>query len=138
MAASNGRQRGEIEFYVNADDLVEMANVLEQFPRHATHVYLFEIGSEKAEDRWAFYFRFRLCTTDSVGHCAIHLRFNNNRDIPDREISEFCIPVEAAPLNHLGKLLRNFAQLRHEVLYWDTNEAKLYETLSDAEQCLCT
>jgi len=138
IAASNGRQSGEFEFYINADNLVEIANELEQFPRHETHVYLFELGSEKPEDRFAYYFRFRLCTIDSVGHCAIHLRFNNNRDIPYREILEFCIPVEPLSLNRLGKLLRKFSHLKHEVLYWDAEEAKLWETLADAEHCLCT
>lgn len=133
MSASNGRQRGEIEFYSNADDLNEIADKLEEFPRHASDVYLYELGSERSEDRWAFYFRFRLCTIDSVGHCAIHLRFNNNRDIPDREITEFCIPAEPSAINRLGKLFREFAQLKHEVLYWNPVEGKLYKTQKEAE-----
>jgi len=134
MAASNGQQRGELEYYCNADDLKKIADVLEVFPLHATSVYLYELGSERPEDRFAFYFRFRLCTTDSKGHCAIHLRFNNNRNIPDREIAEFCIRVEPASLNRLGRLFQEFALLKHEVLYWDLSSGELYETKEDAEQ----
>jgi hypothetical protein len=69
MEATNGRLRGKLEFYCNASDLVELADELEAFPRHATAEYLWELASERVEDRFAHYFRFRLFTTDSVGHC---------------------------------------------------------------------
>jgi hypothetical protein len=46
------------------------------------------IGSEKIEDKFKYYFHFRLFTTDSIGHCAIQLRFNNNEALPERELSE--------------------------------------------------
>ena len=134
MTASNGRQLGEIEFYINTDDLNEIADILEEFPRHASDVYLYELGSERSEDRCAYYFRFRLCTIDLVGHCAIHLRFNNNLDIPDREITEFCIPAEPFAINRLGNFFREFAQLKHEVLYWSPVESKLYKTQKEVEQ----
>src|SRR6185369_15402945 len=85
MEASNGRQRWEFEYYASVKSLIEWATRLEVFPRHKTDVYLFELGSERPEDRSAYYFRFRVFTTDSRGHCAIHLRFNNNEDLPRRE-----------------------------------------------------
>jgi hypothetical protein len=68
-----------------------------------------------------------------LGHCAIHLRFNNNGELPDREISEFCIEAEPLALNRLGKLIEKFAQLKHEILYWDLISGELYETKEDAE-----
>jgi hypothetical protein len=134
MEATNGRIRGQIEFYINSEELIELADEFEVFPGHASAVHLWELGSEKSEDRFAYYFRFRLFTTDSVGYCAIQLRFNNNEDLPDREISEFCIPVEPSGLNRLGKLFREFAKLNHEVLYWEPNDGKLYATQNEAEQ----
>jgi hypothetical protein len=134
MAASNGRQRGKIEYYANADDLTEIASVLKEFPRHPTDVYRYEIGSQRSEDKWPYFLRLRLVTTDSPGRYAIHLAFNNNREIPYRESSEFCIPVEAAALNQLGSLFQEFARLKHEVLYWNPVEGKLYPTRIEAEE----
>ena len=136
MTASNGSLRGGLEFYVSADELVEWAKGLEEFPLHAQSVLLWEIGSENPDDRFAFYFRLRLFTVDSVGHCAIQLRFNNNEALPHREISEFCIQAEPSQLNRLGQLLREFAQLRHRALVWSLSDGALYETIEDAEQAL--
>jgi hypothetical protein len=133
MEASNGRVRGKLAFYVNADALIEWADALERFPQHAQSVFLWEVGSERAEDRFAFYFRLRLFTVDSLGHCVIQLRFNNNAELPDREISEFCIRSEAAQLNRLGRLCREFAKLNDQVLEWSLNEGQLYRSIEDAE-----
>src|SRR5512138_3138067 len=110
MTSSNGRLQGRLEFYVNAEALLEWAKGMEEFPLHAKSVLRWEIGSENPDDRFAFYFRLRLFTVDSVGHCAIQLRFNNNEALPDREISEFCIQVEPSQINRLGRLLREFAK----------------------------
>jgi hypothetical protein len=134
MVASNGRQRGKIEYYVNADDLMEIANAMKAFPRHATDVYRYEIGSEKPEDKWAYFVKMRMVTTDSPGRFALHLAFSNNREIPYRESSEFCIPVEAADLSRLSSLFQEFARLKHEVLYWNPIVAKLYPTRIEAGQ----
>jgi hypothetical protein len=98
MTASNGQLVGKLEFYLNADALTEWATELEIFPRHAKSVALWELGSERPEDRFAFYFRMRLFTTDSVGHGAIQLCFSNNEALPEREVSEFCIRSEAAQI----------------------------------------
>lgn len=46
----------------------------------------------------------------------------------------FCIKVEPAALNRLGRLFREFALLKHEVLYWDLTGGELYETKTDAGQ----
>ncbi len=133
MDATSGRLRGRLEFYCNASDLVELAEELEAFPRHASAVYLWELGTEKDEDRFAHYFRFRLFTTDSVANSAIQLRFNNNRELPEREISEFCIEAETSGINKLGKLVRKFSELKHEVLYWEPLGGDLFMTKKDAE-----
>ena len=134
MSASNGHAVGMLEFYLNADALLEWAEGMEKFPTHAKSVYLWEIGSEYLEDRFAYYFRLRLLTVDSLGHCAIQLRFNNNAALPDREISEFCIRSEAAQINRLGQLFREFSKLKHQVLHWTLTDGQLFESIQAAEQ----
>ena len=134
IGASNGRLRGQLEFYTNPDALTQIADELEVFPRFASAVHLWELGSERIEDRIACYFRFRLFTTDSAGHCAIQLRFNNNGNLPVREISEFCLFAEPTGLKRLGKLFREFAKLEHEVLHWTPSEGKLFRSREEAEQ----
>src|SRR5260221_13241169 len=95
LAASNGRQVSEIDFYIGRDTLRDWAEGLEAFPRHRDHVYLWEHGSERPEDKCAVYVRFRFFAVDAAGHCAVHLRLNNNEALPEREISQFCIKAEA-------------------------------------------
>ncbi len=124
VEASNGRQSAFFEFYVGAQALTEFSEELEAFPRHSSHVFLYEVGSERPEDRWAYYFRFRVFTTNGVGHCAIQLRFNNNQELPHREISEFCIEAEPAQINRLGMLFRSFAKLESPLLEWSPLEVR--------------
>jgi hypothetical protein len=134
MSASNGRQTGELEFYLNADTLGVWASEMEKFPVHAQSVLNWELGSEYPEDRFAFYFRFRLFTANSRGHCAIQLRFNNNAELPEREVSEFCIRAEPSQINRLGALFRGFSKLQHRVLRWSLTEGGLYASTQEAEQ----
>lgn len=136
MWASNGRVTGGLEFYVNAREILEWAVAMERFPLHAQSVELWEIGSEYPEDRFSVYFRMRLFTVDGLGHCALQFRFNNNEALPDREISEFCIPAEAAQINRLGQLLRGFAELKHLVLHWSPSGGGLYESREEARLAL--
>jgi hypothetical protein len=136
MTASNGKLQGALEFYINAESLLEWAKGMEEFPSHAKSMLRWEIGSENPDDRFSFYFRMRLFTTDSVGHCALQLRFNNNRALPEREISEFCLQAEPSQINSLGRLIREFGQLRHRALLWEVSDGALYETIEEAEQAL--
>ena len=132
VEASSERLRGQIEIYVNANDLLNLADGiadgLEPIPRQNSDVYLWELGNERPENQSAFYFCLRVFTTNSLGRCAILLRFNNNDSLPHREISEFCIQVEPTGLDRLVKLFREFAKLRHEVLWWEPTGGKLYAT----------
>lgn len=134
MSASNGRQAGELEFYVNADTLGAWADEMEKFPIHAQSVLNWELGSEYPEDRFAFYFRLRLFTVNSRGLCAIQVRFNNNAELPEREVSEFCIQTEPAQINRLGALFREFSKLQHQILHWSLTEGALYASTQEAEQ----
>lgn len=128
LEASNGNQKTVFEYYCNATDLEEMASGLEEYPRHSSDVYLYEFGSERPEDKWSYYFRFRAFLTNGLGNCAIQLRTNNNSELPDKELSEFCIKAETSQINRLGNLLREFSKLNHEVLEWDITEGRLLES----------
>jgi hypothetical protein len=127
VSASNGNVSAEFEYYENANVIHEWATRLEQFPRHENDVFLHEVGSEVPEDRIAYYFRLRVFATSPTGACAVQLRFNNNRSLPNREIFDFCIQAEPSQINRLGKLLRTFAELRHEILEWNVTDGQLYE-----------
>ena len=122
-SVSNGNTSSNFEYYDNADSLKEMADALEAFPRHSSDVFLYEIGSEKPEDRFAYYFRLRVFTTNSRGSSVIQIRFCNNLDLPNREIVEFCIEAEPAAINRLGKLFREFAKLEKQYMAWSDKES---------------
>ena len=134
ITASNGHTRGSLQFYVGAQELAHWAEGMETFPVHARSVMLWEYGSERPEDRCACYLRMRVFTEDLQGHSAIHFRFNNNEDLPHREVSEFCIQTDPAAINRLGQLFREFAQLRHDVLEWSPTSGRLFESGKDREQ----
>lgn len=125
IQASNSSARVEMDFYIGAQVLTEFANALEQFPKYKNQVFLWEAGSEVPEDRWAYYLRIRTFCLDELGHCAIQLRWNNNQNLPDRVISDFCILAEAGQVNRLGNLFRKFAKLKHSILEWNINDGKL-------------
>lgn len=131
IEASNGRSMGQIEIYANTADLIDIASRLEVFPRHPSDVFLYEIGSERLEDRFAYYFRFRVFNDHHSGRFAVHFRFNNNRNFPDLEISEFCFPIEVSDLNKLGRLFRSFSKLEQEILFWEPNSGRLFMSNAD-------
>jgi len=126
IEASNGRLSGTMEYYDNTESLSHIANNLEVFPKHNTDMFSHEVGSENPEDRFAFYFLFKAFTTNLTGGCAIQLRLNNNRDLPELEVSNFCIQSEASGINRLGKLFREFSKLKLTVLEWDGAKGKVY------------
>ncbi|MCK4917978.1 MAG: hypothetical protein KAS51_07170 [Candidatus Omnitrophica bacterium] len=125
VEASNGTTSGKLEYYCNVSDFVEISKVLIKFPSRTPGEYLYELGSEKPGDRFAFYFRLKSYTTDSVGHCAIQLKMNNNSDCPDEEMCKFSIPADVADINRLGKLIKKFSQLEHTCLLWSVKDGEL-------------
>lgn len=116
--AANENQSTTFGYYCNATDLSDIADHLEVFPRHNTDVFLYEFGSERKEDKHAYYFRMRVFLINGTGNCAIQVRTNNNEELPEREISEFCILAVASQINKLGQLFRTYSKLNHKVLQW--------------------
>ncbi len=126
IQVSNGRQQGELEFYDNALTLLEIAEALESFPRDISDSFLWQLGSEQPSDNFAHYFYFMVHCYKKTGQSAIYIRFNNNRDLPDREISEFCIKTYPADINRLGALFREFSKLETKVLEWSATSAEFF------------
>jgi hypothetical protein len=116
--ASNGRQSSELEIYAAAADLSSAAQALSGFPKHSGDVFTWELGSELPEDRFAFYFRLRVWQVKASGRCAVEVRFNNNQDPPDRQVSEFSFGAYPSDLDRLGCLFREFSKLEQLVLEW--------------------
>jgi len=125
VVASNERAQGKLEIYANASDLTTFAQQLCGFPKRQEDEALWELGSEKPEERFAFYFRLRVKQIAPNGQCAVELRLNNNAMPPDREVVEFSIPALPADLDRLAKLFDEFGKLQHAVLVWKVTDGEL-------------
>ena len=125
IEASNGITSGRLEYYCNAADLIETGKALINFPSRTPDEYLYEQGSEKPVDRFAFYFKLKSYTTDFVGHCALQLKMNNNSDCPNEEMCAFSIPADTSDINCLGELMIRFSQLEHTSLIWNVKDGEL-------------
>jgi hypothetical protein len=125
IAASNGRLAGNLEYYCNASDLSSLGKQLAGFSGRKSDEIIYELGSEKPEDRFAFFLSLKVKALNSLGRCAVLIRLNNNQTIPEREVSEFSIPVEAADVNRLGALFLEFSRLKHRAFDWSVQGGKL-------------
>lgn len=117
--ASNGECSGQLEIYDKASRLKELADILEDFPIKSTKKFIWELGSEKPEDKFAFYFKCEFSLVQLSSECAIGIRLNNNCEGIEKELSEFHIECTPAELNNLGKLFREFSKLEKETLTWN-------------------
>ncbi|MFK7741097.1 MAG: hypothetical protein AB8H80_12325, partial [Planctomycetota bacterium] len=117
----------EQEIYANATDLEACAAALRGFPRHVDDAYSWELGSERPEDRFAFYFRlsFRCLRTDTRGPCVVQIRFCNNRGFPERRVAEFAFGATPADLDRLGDAFAQFAKLKDPTLTWVVDDDPL-------------
>src|SRR6266567_3713694 len=84
IEASNGRVNGTLEYYCNADDLKTLGKQLVDFTGSRSQAVIYELGSEKPNDRFAFFLSLRVRPVDSSGHCAVHVCMNNNQEPPSR------------------------------------------------------
>jgi hypothetical protein len=126
VTASNGLQAAGLEIYANATDLGSYANALRGVASRTPEA-LWELGSERSEDNFAFYFRLRAHQLSGTGQCAVEIRFNNNRPPPDREVSEFSIKALPADLDRLAMLFEKFGRLNHRKLMWYVTSGELHE-----------
>jgi len=115
----------------NAKDLNELGGKLLGYLGNKEQTIIYELGSEKSEDRFAFFFSLRVLPLDLAGHSAIRIRINNNRPPPETEACEFCIPADVADVNRLGSLLVAFGKLEHRVLDWSVKDGRLLKDVED-------
>jgi hypothetical protein len=125
IEASNGRVTGCLEYYCSVNDLNELGVKLVGYCGEPYERIVYELGSEKAEDRFAFFFSLKISPLDHTGHSVARLRMNNNQLPPETEASEFCIPLNPVDVNRLGRLLVDFARLEHRILDWSINDGTL-------------
>jgi hypothetical protein len=124
IIASNGYAQGALEFYSSTKTLQEIGSALSVFPQNERSGYLYQGGSEYPEDRFGWYLRLRARALNSGEECLLQLRFNNNeRNDQERyfetpQLTDFYIRTYANSLQRLGGLLKKFAKLKHQRLYW--------------------
>lgn len=130
IIACNGCAMGSQEIYLNPEHIQEIGEQLIDFPKHDRSNFLFERGSERPEDNFAWYFRLRAFVKGRLEKCAIQIRLNNNETHnkhrrPDEaaspyqpQITDFCINLDAEDIRRLGDLLVDFSKLEHDRLYW--------------------
>ncbi len=127
ITASNGRLRGELEYYCNVSDLQKIGAQLRDYSGNRDEEIVYELGSEKPEDRFAYFLSIRVKAINSRGYCYVSVRLNNNDSGPDREITDFTIPTGVAGVNRLGDLLIGFGELRHRRLIWNVSSGELLD-----------
>lgn len=121
LSAGNRSTQTQFEVYANTSDLNDAAESLVGFPRTDNDTFLWELGSEDEQDRFAFYFRVRAFKVSPSGRCAIEIRFNNNQKPPNQQIVEFCIDAYPSDLDRLGTMLRSFGRLEDLTLEWSVH-----------------
>src|SRR5258706_5657201 len=99
IRASNGRLRGELEYFCNAADLLELGADMRAYSGSREREILYQLGSEKPEERFAFFLSLTVKAINSRGDCRLVVRLNNNSSPPDTEVTEFSIPAEVADVN---------------------------------------
>jgi len=118
LSADNGVLVGCLEFYCNASDLKDVGEALRVFPKGVPDKYSYELGAPRPHGNWAYHLALRAYTHDRSGHCALQVIMDNNRDMPKEEACRFSIEAEPAAINRLGRLLLEFAKLKHHELIW--------------------
>ena len=131
IAASNGKMNCGLEYYCNANDLTNLGGELLGYLGNQNETIVYELGSEKPEDRFAFFFSLRVNPLDLAGHSVIRIRMNNNRPPPKTEVCEFCILADVTDVNRLGSLFVAFGKLEHRVLDWSVKDGKLHKDVED-------
>ena len=127
IEASNGKVAGNLEYYCSANDLNELGGRLLGYLGNREGAILYELGSEKPEDRFAFFFSLKVSPLDLLGHGIVGLRMNNNEPLPETQVCEFYISVDVADVNRLGSLLVAFGKLEHRVLEWSVKDGWLFK-----------
>ena len=112
--ASNGESKGRIEIYDNADQLKRIAEVIEEFSFNGIKNFVWELGSNKTKDNFAYYFKCEFSLLNQFDECIIAITLNDNKN----SLSKFSIRCSFIELNKLGQLFREFSKLKKRTLTW--------------------
>ena len=146
ILASNGLASGGLEFYSNTTHLEKLGQALSDFPSHDRANHLFELGSERSEDNFGYYFRLRAHGKKKLAYgdnrrtrCYIQLRLNNNASAKDHfieapQLTDFNIEADFESVRNLGSLLVGFAKLEHQRLSWSPSEGFLDNELEFSDR----
>lgn len=121
VSAGNRFTQTHFEIYANASDLNAAAESLIGFPKADIDTFMWELGSENEQDRFAFYFRLRVFQFSPTGRCAIEIRFNNNQKPPNQQIVEFCIEAYPSDLDRLGTMFKSLGHLEDLTREWSVH-----------------
>ncbi len=112
------------ELYDNAKILNNLANALSDFPKHSADNYLYQLGSEKPEDNFSYFFSLNIFMRNHRGHDAgMDVRFVNYQEHADTRTVDFRLYTNAPQLRILGELFEKFSKLESEILFWDTHNS---------------
>ena len=107
LTASNGKQLGNVEFFIYPDELSNFGIELQSYPTSLEHVACIEYG-----ERPDFYSHVKLSVSalESSGRSAIEVRFDNRGEPPGEAQVRFFIESEPARLNRFGQQIVNWAR----------------------------
>ena len=120
---SSGETSSRFELYDNSATLSEFANALEDFPKHSEDKFVYELGQEKIESKWAYFFRLIFLTNPRGHDATIDIRFLNHQERQDTRIVDFSLHTVTPRLRKLAELFREFSKLEAPILYWDHKDA---------------
>lgn len=121
VAISNDWQ-SSLKFWGNADLFKDFGNQLKSFPNKTKKNITFELGAELTgkKPEWDYYLLMRAYYYDEVGHIAIEIAINNNKQNPDLQNARFNIFSEPEQTSKLGKLLSEWNPATQSELVWET------------------
>ncbi|MEM7165871.1 MAG: hypothetical protein AAF581_10425 [Planctomycetota bacterium] len=125
VEASDGSTSGQLLFYSNASDILEVAKSLDALARQPGEDVTWQLGSMDPAARFAFYFCLRACHAEVPGSCSVELSLRDNVDAPDDPVTKISIATNAIQLQLFASLLAEFGGLEHAVLDWTTRDGLL-------------
>lgn len=120
VAASNNRLSAEQDFYVYPAELMRFSEQLQSFPSSLNDVVELRYGEDP---KFYCFFLLRALVLDSVGHCAIELKFDNRSDPPLKAAASFFMAAEAASINSFGAGLQAWCNDMSEEFVYEWKSA---------------
>ncbi|WP_426492908.1 hypothetical protein [Hymenobacter sp. 102] len=113
-------QKGALEvqtsFYGDANSWKGFGNALLAFPTKTTQYLFFQSGIDSyAEEK----ILLKAYCYDSLGHAALTVNIDHQKEPPNDFRINFSIPAEVASLNQLGRLLAKWEVKDNSEIYWE-------------------